>query len=381
MIELETPYYCIDEKKLNHNLFSMKEALNNNFKNWIIGYSFKTNSLPWILNYIKTNGCFAEVVSYDEYELAAIMGFDKNKIIYNGPMKSKKTFIHALENNCIVNIDTWREIEWLTELNPERSYKIGIRINFDIEKDCPGESACGNEGGRFGFCVENKQFYEAIKSLKLIKNIKVSGIHLHTSSKTRSLEIYKSIARNACKVIKEFDLDLDYIDVGGGFFGGVPTQPSFFDYFSEIKKIFSDSNISQDITVIVEPGASLIASPISFVTSVIDVKITNRNIFITTDGSRNDIDPLMSKSTYLYEIKTFNDKASTVDKQIISGFTCMEHDRLFELKDNPLLSVGDRIIYKKVGSYTMCLSPLFIKYFPSVYLQKVNGDICLIREK
>lgn len=65
-------------------------------------------------------------------------------------------------------------------------------------------------------------------------------------------------------------------------------------------------------------------------------------------------------------------------KQVICGYTCMEHDRLFEAIDEPELIIGDKIIYNKVGAYTMCLTPLFIKYFPDVYVEE-NGELRKIR--
>ena len=68
-----------------------------------------------------------------------------------------------------------------------------------------------------------------------------------------------------------------------------------------------------------------------------------------------------------------------LEKQVICGFTCMENDRLFVAENTKALQVGDRISYQKVGGYTMCLTPLFIRYFPNVYLEE-NGEYKLIRE-
>ena len=50
-----------------------------------------------------------------------------------------------------------------------------------------------------------------------------------------------------------------------------------------------------------------------------------------------------------------------------------EYDKLFTLQNQPLLNVGDRILYQNVGAYTMTLSPLFIRFFPRVYLKTLNG--------
>ena len=58
------------------------------------------------------------MVSHDEYELAVFCGFRPDQIIYNGPMKSKETFLDAVRNGAIVNIETKRELHWLEELEP-----------------------------------------------------------------------------------------------------------------------------------------------------------------------------------------------------------------------------------------------------------------------
>ena len=70
--------------------------LKTNFKNAIVGYSVKTNSTPYCLSKAKEFGAYAEVVSHDEYELAQFCGFTPDRIIYNGPMKSKETFLKCV---------------------------------------------------------------------------------------------------------------------------------------------------------------------------------------------------------------------------------------------------------------------------------------------
>ena len=331
----------IHEQELDENFKKLKDALEKHWNNYIIGYSYKTNALPWVIKHFDLLGCYAETVSEDEYNLAKLIGVGKNHIIYNGPVKTKDSFMEALQNGCIVNIDSQREVEWLEDIESENR-RIGIRINFDIEKMCPGQSQCPEDGGRFGFCYENGELSKIITKLQE-KKIKIAGIHLHTSSKSRGLDIYRAIAEIACKVQKEFELDLDYVDVGGGFFGGLPTKPQFDEYIALMENILS----------------------------------TEFNRFVVTDGTRTSIDPLMTKNSYFhsFDIKSQRD---THPKQVICGYTCMEHDRLFEEKNGPTLQCGDQIIYDKVGAYTMCLTPLFIKYFPDVYVE-LNGNVKKIR--
>ena len=364
-MERKTPYYVINRKELDDNFNKLKQALEDHWGNGIIGYSYKTNALPWVISHFDSLGCYAEVVSEDEYNLAKHIGVAGDRIIYNGPIKTKETFLEAVANGCIVNIDSQRELEWLGEVTRDDG-KIGLRVNFDIEKSCPGQSQCGDEGGRFGFCYENGEFEKALKKV-CQQGHRVAGLHLHTSSRTRGLDIYRAIAEMACRIAETFDLQLDYVDVGGGFFGGLPTKPQFDEYMALMAGILRKRFSPGKTALILEPGMAVIGAPVSYVTTVIDVKDTTANRFVVTDGSRTSIDPLMTKSNYFCRYHRHTDKPA-LPKQVIGGFTCMEHDRLFTAIDQPELSVGDQIIYEKVGAYTMCLTPLFIRYFPDVYV-------------
>ena len=374
-MDLKTPYYVIHKEELDENFYKLRNALERHWNNYIIGYSYKTNALPWIIKHFDQLGCYAETVSEDEYHLAQHIGVTSNKIIYNGPIKTQNSFLEALQNDCIVNIDSQREIEWLDEVELSKR-NIGVRVNFNIEKMCPGQSQCPKEGGRFGFCYENGEFGKVISILKK-KKVKIAGIHLHTSSKSRGLDIYRAICEMACKIQEEFKLNLDYVDVGGGFFGGLPSKPQFDEYFALMESILFKCFDKSKTKLIIEPGMAVIGAPVSYVTTVIDVKDTDFNRFVVTDGTRTSIDPLMTKNTYFHSLK-INGERMNHPKQIICGYTCMEHDRLFEEEDSQILQVGDRIIYDKVGAYTMCLTPLFIKYFPDVYVEE-HGNMKKVR--
>lgn len=377
MEELKTPYFQIKKDALDDGLKKLNDALKSSWPNYIIGYSYKTNALPWVIQYFRDHDCYAEVVSDDEYELAKSIGV--RCVIYNGVAKSKDTFLEALRNHFIVNIDAEYEIDWLEELEPGE-YEVGVRVNFDLESKCPGQTQCGEDGERFGFCYENGELKRIINKIQN-KGVRIAGIHLHKSSKTRMPDIYRAIAETALEISAEYNLDLSYIDIGGGFFGGLESKPQFPEYFNMVSNILRERFEPQTTTLIVEPGMALIGAAIDYHTKVVDVKKTTRNTFVITDGSRTQIDPLMTKSSYFNEIVRHEViEREIIDRQIISGFTCMEHDRLFEVMNEEEILPNDKIIYHKVGAYTMCLSPLFIKWFPDVYVIEA-GKISKVRER
>lgn len=379
---IETPYYLIDRSSVESLVNDMMSSIRLRWKEGIIGYSFKTNNLPWIINFMKSKGLWAEVVSSDEYHLAKLLGYDVSNIIFNGPVKGKNEFIEAVQNGAIVNIDSKCELNWINECDKTviSNAHIGLRVNFCIEDYCPGESQCGREDGRFGFSYESGELYEAIRFLKDI-GVSLSGLHLHCSSKTRSLNIYSAIARITQTIVNEYNLSLQYIDIGGGFFGGMPGKPAFNEYFSAIYDVFSNDSLLKNVNLIVEPGMSLIGSSVKYVTEVVDIKKTKNNLFVLLDGSRIHIDPLMKKSSYTYHIERKNTGIDNDEncEQILCGFTCMENDRFFKLT-GPMLHIEDRVVFEKVGAYTMGLSPQFISFYPTVAVEN-DGMAKVVRQK
>ena len=377
--EIETPCFILDQAELERSIKGYQKALQNCFKDYAIGYSVKTNSLPYCIALAKKQECYAEVVSVDEYELALLCGFEKSHIIYNGPMKSRETFFDAITNGAVVNIEAHRELEWLRELPKDKNYNVGLRLNVNISKVSPEDADGDNDNSRFGFSDETCEFQTALSFIRQLPNVTLAGLHIHRTAHSRSISFYRNSIRYACETIRKYNLKLNYLDVGGGYFGIFPNKPTYQEYADAFKQVLAAYSLN-GLRVIVEPGNALIASCFSFLSEVIDVKHVERDRwFLTTDGSRNDVDPFFRKSFYMTELLT-DGRGDVVKEQIVSGCTCLEYDRLFTIEDKPLMKVGDRILYKNVGAYTMCLTPMFIRYIPKVYVWD-EDEYKLIREK
>lgn len=379
ILNLDTPCYIFDQREFVKSIRGFQHALSNNFESFIIGYSVKTNSVPYCLVKAKELGAFAEVVSYDEYNLVILCGFPKNRIIYNGPMKSRETFIDAIQNGAIVNIESHRELEWLKYLPLEGQYKVGIRLNINISDISPEDADSEDDNSRFGFSDSTEEFSQVLEFINTMPNVTLSGLHIHRTTSSRSVGFYTNAINYTCKIILKYYIKVDYLDIGGGFFGIFANKPTYQHYSDAFKRILHDYSLD-NLTIIVEPGNALTASSFSFLSEVIDVKhVAKDKWFVTTDGSRHDIDPFYKKSSYMIKIYS-DEKGKVVSEQIVSGCTCLERDRMFILKNKRLLNIGDKIYYKNVGAYTLCLTPLFIRYIPNIYLKR-NNNYSLIRQK
>lgn len=385
---IQTPFFRIKETDLQYDIQLLKQALSDNWGNYVAGYSVKTNSLPWLLTCLKEEGFYAEVVSDTEYDLVRRLGYNDARIIYNGPIKNKKIFERILVAGGYLNMDSNEELDWieeLTQIYPDRQFHVGLRVNCDIASLCPEEELVEEEGGRFGYCYENGVLQQAINRVGSLPNVTVSGLHLHSSTQSRTVGVYGALARMAVKIAEEYRLQLSYVDMGGGYFGGREDKPDYRDYFKEIGRELKAYFDPAETRIIAEPGVSLISRAITFETEVKDVKDIRNHKFIVTDGSRTNLNPLVTRHVYphhiVYAEEAFPlEQRENEDSQWVCGFTCMEYDRLFEIKDGKALKPGDRIIYDTAGGYTMCLNPLFIHYLPTVYIERPEGSLFKARE-
>lgn len=377
---IKTPCFVLEADKLVQNIRAFKSALDSQFEHNILGYSVKTNSTPALLNIINEEGGYAEVVSYHEYRLALSLGFSPSHIVYNGPLKDQETFLHALQNGAVVNIDTKRELSWLSLLPSDKVYSVGLRVNLNLREISPEDCKDKEDFSRFGFSSENNEFAEAMNYINELGNVKLAGLHLHRTSKTRSLDVYHNICSYAINVVRQNNLTLDYIDIGGGYYGDMPGKPTYKDYVDTIADSLSPFFDTSKLKLIVEPGNAIIASPFTFYSSVIDTKQIGDNRIVVLDGSRNDIDPFFHKSDYFKSFLTINQNREKVRNQVFVGCTCLENDRLFEMSDYYESQIGDVIKFSFVGAYTTCLSPLFIRYFPRIYVQK-KDELYISREE
>ena len=381
---LQTPFFRIREKDLLYDISLLRDSLAENWGNALMGYSVKTNSLPWLLKYLREQGFYAEVVSAAEYDLARRLGYPANRIIYNGPIKDKTIFQAALLAGSYINLDSGYELEWmeyLSTLHPDVRFGVGLRVNCDLAKLCPGEVLASEEGGRFGYCYENGVLEAAIRRLRALPNVTVAGLHLHSSTQSRTVQVFGALARMAVQIAREYDLSLSYVDMGGGYFGGRDDMPDYRDYFREICRELSAHFSPRKTALIAEPGVSLISRATTFETTVLDVKDIRWRKFVVTDGSRTNLNPLVTRHVYPHHMEYISDAAvrKREASQWVCGATCMEYDRLFEIRDDAALIPGDKIIYDTAGGYTMCLNPLFINYFPAVYVEHQDGSLFTAR--
>ncbi len=373
-------FYVFDAARFRENFRALEGALCAEYPKVRIGYSYKTNYTPTICREVDALGGLAEVVSAMEWTIARRVGVEPSNIIYNGPNKSRESFVEAVRGGALVQLDSARDWQMLRQLAadaPDEEFHFGIRVNFDLD------------GGvsRFGLDRGGELFREIVRLAGSTPNLVLDGIHCHFPN--RPVETFATRIQELVVVAQEiFPSPPKYLDLGGGYYGELSDElasrfgvdsVSFSDYARAIGPVIGKAypNPEDCPTLLVEPGTALVADSMRFFTKVIDVRRIRGRSVATVDGSLFNTSPYSRFQKLPLEVYSIEARSSD-RKCDVAGFTCIESDLL--VKDLPVdLEVGDFISFCNVGSYSITMKPPFILPSPPILQTSDWQSFSLVR--
>ncbi|NLP58684.1 diaminopimelate decarboxylase [Lutibacter sp. B1] len=383
-----SPVFILSEKTIRDTYKSAYRAFSNRYPKVQFAWSYKTNYLDAVCRIFHSEGSWAEVVSGFEYEKALANHVPCNKIIFNGPDKSKNDLVKAIQNKSLIHIDHFDELYTIIQLTDELNERpqVAIRVNMD--------TGIYPQWDRFGFNYENGEAWNAINRILTNSKIDLIGLHTHigtyiTVSKAYAIAIEK-LASLANKTFERFKTTIKYIDVGGGFASqntlqgaylpATDTTPSFDDYAHAITTALTSVNFPNNEvpTLILETGRALIDEAGWLAGTV----LANKRL---ADGHRAmvldvGVNIMFTAFWYDYEIHPVNESSFQSEPTTMYGPLCMNIDVIRKNIDFPLLNKDDRFVIKRVGAYTMTQWMQFITYRPNVVLIDEKGKLHLIRK-
>lgn len=361
-----SPLYVFHEEEFCNNFIHLRDSFKSIYSNYIPAYSYKTNYTPKICKLVKQMGGYAEVVSDMEYTLAKKIGYVNKEIIYNGPCKGKLLIDHLLEGG-ISNIDNYDEADLVVSLAknyPHKLFKVGIRLNLDID---------AGYTSRFGIELDSPSFFKVVDILKKCPNIKLVGFHCHIS-RARSLDAWRKRIEMLLEAADNYiEGAPDYINVGSGMYAVMDSFlkkqfetniPTYEEYAEVIGGAINNHYLDSDKKPILfsEPGTTVIAKYLSLITTVKNVKSVADKNFVTVDSSFYNLGEicLIKKVPYFIAYQGGKVPKVTAKTNDIMGYTCLEQDCLFQ--DLPGdLDNGDIIVFGNLGGYSIVSKPPFIQ--------------------
>lgn len=349
-----TPYYVFNEQEFINNYITFEQVFKKQYQNYHVAYSYKTNYTPYVCSLIRKLGGYAEVVSKMEYELAKSLGYDDERIIFNGPSKE-------VYPNCILNIDS------LEEIKNTGNNRIGIRINIDV-----------GQGFVSRFGLEESELDQAFE---IAKN-RIIGLHCHVSQ-ARSLKAWEKRVETMLRISdRYFGTDgPKYIDLGSGMYADMQERlrnqfdnvPTYEDYAKVVAGQFSEHyKDGKKPILFTEPGTTLINRYFEFRCVVESIKHIRGKTFVVLNGSKHNLGEICELKNLPIEIIHSGSILKDVTDADFVGYTCLEHDVMLRHFSGKI-GLDDTIIFKNVGGYSIVSKPPFIRPNYPVYTN--NGKL------
>ncbi|XP_057341331.1 ornithine decarboxylase 2-like [Microplitis mediator] len=316
-------------------------------------YAIKCNPNETVIRVIAAlNGKF-DCASKQEIRQVLEVGVKNDDIIFANPAKLPSHIQYAKKVGVsTMTIDNPLEVLKIKELYPDA--KLVIRFAMD-------GNSCGMKfSDKFG-C---KPTADAIKLMEFIKKqgMYLRGFSVHLGSPCYDAEAYYHAIEVCNKFIHTarsmgFN-ETNLIDIGGGMTGADE------DLFEKVTKSVNAAlnNLDPSIEVISEPGRYYVESAFTLATYIHSKKVNDDNGILTRHYYINDgifgsfIDKLYGVKRTPMPLSKINGKKY---QSVVWGPTCDSSDCVATEVMIEDLKIGQWMIWKDIGSYSICLASNF----------------------
>lgn len=346
----DTPTYVYDTRLISEKFNAYQQALAD--RRHQICYAVKANSNLAVLKHLAALGAGFDIVSLGELQRVMMAGGDVKKTIFSGVGKQVEEIAFALE----VGIEAF-DIESLPELETiiavaeamDTVAPVSIRFNPDVDAKTHPYISTGLKDNKFGLTAE--QALKAYTIARDSRQIEVVGINMHIGSQITDLSAFSAALDNQAAFVKrlkdELNISLKHINVGGGI--GVKYQdetPICLDEWAALLKTKYSDN---EVTLLLEPGRSLVANAGVLLTRVLYNKRQSGNCFTIVDAAMNDYARVALYQAY-NEISNLSQNAEAPIKQAIVGPVCESGDS-FAKNRQLAAAAGDLLAIHDTGAY------------------------------
>ena len=324
----------------------------------LICYAMKANSNLAVLNVLARLGAGFDIVSGGELARALAAGADPGKIIFSGVGKSIDEMQAALEAgiHCF-NVESVPELERLSAVAQamDKVAAISLRVNPDVDANTHPYISTGLKDNKFGVPIEQAlAVYQRARSLP---GIHIAGVDCHIGSQLTTLTPFLDALDRVLLLVDklaEHGITIEHLDLGGGL--GVQYNdeqpPSPQEYMQALLARIGD----RKLTLVFEPGRSIVANAGVMLTRVEYLKATENKNFAIIDGAMNDIirPALYQAKMQIVPVLQPADSTPKATWDIV-GPVCESAD--FLGRDRELaLQQGDLLAVLSAGAYCFAMS-------------------------
>jgi carboxynorspermidine decarboxylase len=354
--KIETPYYLIDEEKLQSNLMKIQHIRTNSGSKMLL--ALKCFSTCSVFNFISQYMDGTTSSSFYEAKLGHEQ-FGKETHAFSVAYSTKEIDeLKKISDKIIFNSVSQLKMFY----NKVKHIKIGLRLNPGLSCSHFDLADPARKYSRLGVISEE----EVMSNLN-----KINGVMFHYNCENDDFKTFNDMLDKIAIKYDKILSRIEWISLGGGICFTKDGYP--LDKFCKKLKSFSDR---YKIQIYLEPGEAVVTDSCELVTTVLDI-VRNRKSIAIVDAS---IEAHML-DLLIYSISAKINAEAGENEYIIAGRSCLAGDVFGEYGLSEKLKIGSTIRFADAGGYTMVKKNWFngLK-MPSIIVKRLNGKIEVIKE-
>jgi diaminopimelate decarboxylase len=347
-----------------------------------ICYAVKANGSGAILRLLAGLGAGADIVSGGELRAALRAGFAPARIVFAGVGKTEEEIALGLDAGIGEwNVESEDEIRTLATIARARARtaRVSLRVNPDIDARSHPYISTGLREAKFG--VHIAEAAAVLRRAREHQAIRVVGLQCHIGSQITEIEPLAAAARALAELARQLldeGFPLETIDVGGGL--GVSYDGRGVPDPSALASAVLPAVERLPLTLVVEPGRSLVASAGVLLTRVLYVKDGASRRFVIVDAGMND---LLRPALYdaYHRIEPVVAHARPLELVDVVGPVCETSDFLARRRELPQSARGELLAVRDTGAYGFVMSSRYNMRPRSAEVMVENGQARLITRR
>ena len=322
-------------------------------------FAVKANSNLAVLATLARAGAGFDIVSGGELRRVLKAGGVAGSVVFSGVGKTATEIAFALDQGIhSFNCESEAEIALISQIASakQRKASIAIRVNPDVNAQTHPYISTGLREHKFGVDINAAE--EIYRRAGSLPGITAEGVSCHIGSQILEIDPLLEAADKTLALVarlRSAGLPIRFLDLGGGL--GVQYRPhekkaSISEFAARLRPKLESLNL----TLMLEPGRSIVADAGILLTQVLLIKKNGAKTFVIVDGAMNDlIRPALYQAhheiTPVVEIP--NELSMTAD---VVGPVCETGDFFARDRRLPALKPGDLIALRTAGAYGFVLS-------------------------
>jgi diaminopimelate decarboxylase len=322
----------------------------------VVCYSVKACSNIAILRVLAKEGAGFDVVSGGELARVIRAGGDPRKVVFSGVGKTEDEVRQALAAGILMfNVESPGELDVIDRAARALGKRapVALRINPDVDPKTHPYISTGLRSSKFGISIERA--FEDYARARTLGGIEIVGADCHIGSQLTSVEPFReAVGRMLALVdrLMEAGIPLRYLDMGGGL--GITYDAESPPTHESYAKALVEALGSRKLTVLVEPGRSIVGNAGILLTRVLYHKTNYEKNFVVVDAAMNDLARPALYDAY-HAIEAAEDGAQPITADVV-GPICETGDFFARGREVPAVPPGGLMVVRSAGAYGFSMS-------------------------